>query len=92
MPELVTNGTNGKTARRRHVRPEQVNLSIDRVEHLILELKGSRTTGPASEQIAAVAGRLASLEVGISKLIEAAGGAPAPRRPYGIGLARRIDR
>jgi hypothetical protein len=92
MSQLVTNASNSKSARRRQSRPEQVALVIDRVEHLILELKGPRTTGPASEQIAHIAGRLASLEVGVSKLIEAAGGAPAPRRPNGIGLAHSIDR
>ena len=92
MTYMNNTDANGKSARRRHVRPEQVNLTIDRVEHLILELKGPRTTGPASEQIAHIAGRLASLEVGVSKLIEAAGGAPAPRRPNGIGLAHSIDR
>jgi hypothetical protein len=92
MTELATNGTNGKAARRRHVRPEQINLTVERVENLLVRLKEPRSPVLVGEQIAHIAGRLASLEAGVAKLIEAAGETPMPRRPNGIGLAHSIDR
>jgi hypothetical protein len=57
---IAQNGNKATSPRRRHVRPEQIALTIDRVEHLILEV--SKTDGAPSLLLNGLEERIAALE------------------------------
>jgi hypothetical protein len=82
MAEIVQPATNGKAPRRRARRAEHVNVNIDRVEHLLLEVKVKDAAGlslllngienrlaQAEDDIAAA--RAAPLRSGVAALREA---------------------
>jgi hypothetical protein len=54
--------TNGKPARRRRVRPEQVSLSVGRVEHLTIEV---RNAAAITQLLDGIERRVAILEDGM---------------------------